>query len=210
MLPLTMGRWRFTYVSHVPQPQLPTTTRLAVATSPRGSVVRLSGGGYGVPGASHPGATPDARLGRVPVAEHRIVVLDQYACDLVSHGPGRRRCGRMAGVGQGTERSRSRRRASRGHKGGCRAQLFWRLGGPKKCREHGDTPSTYAAWQNRCAPGVAGRPALYYLYNINRKTQKRKPYYILCIKIYNLLIKFMLIRWSTATLWSLRSIIPWI
>jgi len=73
--------------------------RLAVATSPRGSVARLSGGGYSVPSASHPGVTPSARLGRVPVAEHRIFrFLDKYACDLVSHVPGRRRRERVAAV----------------------------------------------------------------------------------------------------------------
>ncbi len=40
--------------------------------------------GYIVPGAPHPRVTPDARPGRVPVAEHRII-LDKYSCDLVSH-----------------------------------------------------------------------------------------------------------------------------
>jgi hypothetical protein len=46
------------------------------------------------------------------------LVLDQYACDLVSHWRakrrrvvGRRRCERMASVGAGADRSRSRRRA---------------------------------------------------------------------------------------------------
>ena len=42
--------------------------------------------------ASHPGVTPNARPGRVPVAEHRIFVfLDKYACDLVSHWRAKRR-----------------------------------------------------------------------------------------------------------------------
>ena len=88
MLSLTMAQWRFTYVSHILQPQLPTAMRLAVATSPHGSVARLSGGGYSVPSASHPRVTPSARPGRVPVAEHRIFNFpDKYACDFVSHTP---------------------------------------------------------------------------------------------------------------------------
>ena len=74
MLPITTARQRFTCVGHILQPQLPTAVRLAVATSPHGSVARLSGGGYSVPSASHPGVTPNARLGRVPVAEHRISI----------------------------------------------------------------------------------------------------------------------------------------
>jgi len=60
---------------------------------PHGSVARLSGGGYSVLSASHPGVTPNARLGRVPVAEHRIFDFpDKYACDLVSHVPSRSTC----------------------------------------------------------------------------------------------------------------------
>ncbi len=102
MLPITTTRQRFTSVGHILQPQLPTALRLAVATSPRGSAARLSGGGYSVPSASHPGVTPNARPGRVPVAEHRIFMLpDQYTCDLVSHVPGRCRRVRMAGIGVG-------------------------------------------------------------------------------------------------------------
>ena len=87
MLLLTTAQQRFTCVSHILQPQLPTAVRLAVATSPRGSVARLSGGGYSVPSASHPGVAPNARPGRVPAAEHRILLffLDKYACDFVSH-----------------------------------------------------------------------------------------------------------------------------
>ena len=89
MVSVTTLQRRFTYVGHTPQPQLPTTLRLAVTTFPHGSVVRLSGGGYIVLSASHPGVTPDARLGRVPVAEHRIFDFpDKYACDLVSHRAG--------------------------------------------------------------------------------------------------------------------------
>jgi len=90
MLLLTTSQQRFTCVGHILQPQLPTAARLAVATSPHGSVARLSGGGYSVPSASHPGVTPDARPGRVPMAEHRIFMFpDQYTCDLVSHVRGR-------------------------------------------------------------------------------------------------------------------------
>ena len=112
MLLLTTAQQRFTYVSHILQPQLPIALRLTVATSPHGSVARLSGGGYSVPNASHPGVTPNARLGRVPVAEHRIFSFpDKYACDLVSHWrakrrrvvPGRRRRGRMVGVAKGLQ-----------------------------------------------------------------------------------------------------------
>jgi hypothetical protein len=108
MLPITTAQQRFTYVGHILQPQLPTAARLAVATSPHGSVARLSGGGDSVPSASHPGVTPSARLGRVPVAEHRIFVFpDKYACDFVSHVPGRRRRGRMAVGGSDSERRRA-------------------------------------------------------------------------------------------------------
>ena len=115
MLPITTAQQRFTFVGHILQPQLPTALRLAVATSPRGSVARLSGGGDIVPGASHPGVTPNARPGRVPVAEHRIYAFpDKYACDLVSHVPGRRRRGRVAGVAKGREtRSQRRQHAER-------------------------------------------------------------------------------------------------
>jgi len=74
MLLLTTAQQRFTYVSHILQPQLPTAVRLAVATSLRSSVARLSGGGDSVPSASHLRVTPNARLGRVPVAEHRISI----------------------------------------------------------------------------------------------------------------------------------------
>jgi hypothetical protein len=104
--------------------------RLAVATSPRGLVARRIGGGYSVPDASHPRVSPNARPGRVPMAEHRIFNLpDKYMCDLVSHQSvnvasdrvgkpalparevrstrrvvrGRRRRVRMAGVAQGPE-----------------------------------------------------------------------------------------------------------
>ena len=92
MLPITTAQQRFTYVGHIPQPWLPTVLRLTVATLPHGSVTRGSSGGYVVPDASHPRVTPDARPGRVPVAEHRIFMFpDQYTCDLVSHVRGRRR-----------------------------------------------------------------------------------------------------------------------
>jgi hypothetical protein len=109
MLLLTTARQRFTCVSRILQPQLPTAVRLAVATAPCSLVARLSGGGYSVPSASDPGVTPNARLGRVPVAEHRIYILDKYACDLVSHWrakrrpivPGRRRRVRAAAVAKG-------------------------------------------------------------------------------------------------------------
>jgi hypothetical protein len=74
MLLFTTSQQRFTSVGHILQPQLPTATRLAVATAPHGLVARLSGGGYSVPSASHPRVTPNARLGRVPVAEHRISI----------------------------------------------------------------------------------------------------------------------------------------
>ena len=84
MLPITTAQQRFTYVGPIPQPWLPTVLRLTVATLPHGSVARGSSGGYVVPDASHPGVTPDARPGTVPVAEHRIV-LDKYSCDFVSH-----------------------------------------------------------------------------------------------------------------------------
>ena len=121
MLLLTTSQQRFTWVGHILQPQLPTTTRLAVATSPHGSVARLSGGGYSVPSASHPRVTPSARPGRVPVAEHRIFCFpDKYACDLVSHRrakrrrvvPGRRRRVRRAVVASGSERRRAYASAS--------------------------------------------------------------------------------------------------
>lgn len=36
-----LAQQRFTYVGHILQPQLPTAARLAVATSPHGSVARL-------------------------------------------------------------------------------------------------------------------------------------------------------------------------
>ncbi len=92
MFPITTTQQRFTSVGHILQPQLPTASRLAVTASPHGSAARLSGGGYSVPSASHPGVTPNARPGRVPVAEHRIFNFpDKYACDLVSHVRGRRR-----------------------------------------------------------------------------------------------------------------------
>jgi hypothetical protein len=85
MLPLTTPQQRFTFVNHLLQPQHPTAMRLAATTSPHGSVVSVLGGGYSVPSASHPGVTPNARLGRVLVAEHRIRNFpDKYACDLVS------------------------------------------------------------------------------------------------------------------------------
>jgi hypothetical protein len=112
MLLLTTSQQRFTCVGHILQPQLPTATRLAVATSPHGSVARLSGGGYSVPSASHPGVTPNARPGRVPVAEHRIFDFpDKYACDFVSHWkakrrpavPGRRGRARIVAVAQGRQ-----------------------------------------------------------------------------------------------------------
>jgi hypothetical protein len=102
MLPITTHRQRFTYVGPIPQPWLPTVLRLTVATSPHGSVTRRSSGGHVVPDASHPGVTPDARPGRVPVAEHRIFLFpDQYTCDLVSHVRGRRRRERVAAVARG-------------------------------------------------------------------------------------------------------------
>ena len=99
MLLLTTSQQRFTCVGHILQPQLPTAARLAVATSPHGSVARLSGGGYSVPSASHPRVTPSARPGRVPVAEHRIFIFpDKYACDFVSHWRANARAGsRVAG-----------------------------------------------------------------------------------------------------------------
>jgi hypothetical protein len=104
MLPITTTRQRFTSVGHILQPQLPTALRLAVTTSPHGSAARLSGGGYSVPSASHLGVAPDARPGRVPVAEHRIFDFpDKYACDFVSHVRDRcraRACGR-SDVGAG-------------------------------------------------------------------------------------------------------------
>ena len=74
MVPITTAQQRFTCVDPILQPQLPTAVRLAVATFPRGSAARPSGGGYSVPSASHPRVTPNARPGRVPVAEHRIFV----------------------------------------------------------------------------------------------------------------------------------------
>ena len=83
---VTTAQRRFRYLGHTLQPQLPTATRLAVTTAPHGLVARLSGGGYSVPSASHPGVSPDARPGRVPVAEHRISDFpDKYTCNLVSH-----------------------------------------------------------------------------------------------------------------------------
>jgi hypothetical protein len=86
MLSVTTPQQWFTYVGRTLQPELPTAMRLAVATSPRGSVALLSGGGHSVPDASHPGVTPNARPGRVPAAEHRIFMFpDKYACDFVSH-----------------------------------------------------------------------------------------------------------------------------
>ena len=107
MLPITTAQQRFTYVGPIPQPWLPTVLRLTVATLPHGSVARGSSGGNIVPDASHPGVTPNARSGRVPVAEHRIFIFpDQYTCDFVSHVPGRRRRGRMAGGVSGSERRR--------------------------------------------------------------------------------------------------------
>ena len=90
MLPITTLRQRFTYVGPIPQPWLPTVLRLTVVTLPHGLVTRRSSGGHVVPDASHPGVAPDARPGRVPVAEHRIFMFpDQYTCDLVSHVRGR-------------------------------------------------------------------------------------------------------------------------
>ena len=116
MLPITTAQQRFTYVGPIPQPWLPTVLRLTVATLPHGSVARGSSGGYVVPDASHPGVTPNARSGRVPVAEHRIFIFpDQYTCDFVSHVRGRRRRGRMAGVAKGSMwTARSARSRSRG------------------------------------------------------------------------------------------------
>jgi hypothetical protein len=119
MLLLTTSQQRFTCVGHILQPQLPTAARLAVATSPHGSVARLSGGGYSVPSASHPGVTPSARPGRVPVAEHRIFIFpDKYACDFVSHwrakrrqvvrGRGRARTNCRSGAGDVVSRSQRR------------------------------------------------------------------------------------------------------
>ena len=75
MLSVTTPQQWFTSVGHTLQPQLPTAMRLAVATSPRGSVARLSGGGHSVPDASHPRVTPSARPGRVPAAERRISLI---------------------------------------------------------------------------------------------------------------------------------------
>ena len=120
MLPITTDRQRFTYVGPIPQPWLPTVLRLTVATLPHGLVTRRSSGGNVVPDASHPGVTPDARPGRVPVAEHRIFLFpDQYTCDLVSHVRGRRRaqvCGRSGAQLCGAPwRPR--------HKEGCRQSL---------------------------------------------------------------------------------------
>jgi len=124
MLLLTTSQQRFTCVGHILQPQLPTAARLAVATSPHGSVARLSGGGYSVPSASHPRVTPSARPGRVPVAEHRIFIFpDKYACDFVSHWrakrgrvvPGSRRRGHVAAVTQGPKVSESAEGTCRAH-----------------------------------------------------------------------------------------------
>ena len=72
MFPITTAQQRFTYVGPIPQPWLPTVSRLTVATLPHGSVARGSSEGYVVPDASHPGVTPNAWSGRVPVAEYRI------------------------------------------------------------------------------------------------------------------------------------------
>jgi len=111
MFPITTARQRFTSVGHILQPQLPTALRLAVATSPHGSVARLSGGGYSVPSASHLEVTPNARLGRVPVAEHRILIslINTRATSCRTSPAGVER-GRMAEVAKGAAGSRSRRR----------------------------------------------------------------------------------------------------
>ncbi len=113
MFPITTAQQRFTYVGPIPQPWLPTVLRLTVATLPHGSVARGSSGGYVVPDASHPGVTPNARSGRVPVAEHRIFIFpDQYTCDFVSHVRGRGRARTDCRSGAGDVVSRSQRRES--------------------------------------------------------------------------------------------------
>ena len=142
MLSVTTPQQWFTSVGHTLQPELPTTMRLAVATSPRGSVARLSGGGHTVPSASHPGVTPDARPGRVPVAEHRIFIFpDKYACDFVSHVRGRRRaqvCGRSGAQLCGAPwRPR--------HKEGCRQSLSPGGIGCSRRVPRGDTRHSAAA-----------------------------------------------------------------
>ena len=84
LFPMTTARRRSTSVDHTFQPWLPTALRLAVAVSPRDLTAGPEDRGFVVPEASHPGVTTDARSGRVPVAEHRIV-RDKCLHDFVSH-----------------------------------------------------------------------------------------------------------------------------
>ena len=71
---------RFTSVNHTTQSQPPTASVLAVATSSHDSVATLTFRLLNyrvrdtlVPRASHPTVAGDACLGRIPVAEHRVM-----------------------------------------------------------------------------------------------------------------------------------------
>ena len=161
MLPITTDRQRFTYVGPIPQPWLPTVLRLAVATSPHGSVARRSSGGNVVPDASHPGVTPDARPGRVPVAEHRIfcslINTRATSCRTSPVGVGagvlpQWRRGDRPGAGGGDMQSASETPSSHSRRGwrspsSCAAATSWRSRprsgahrGIKGCRQ-GASPS---------------------------------------------------------------------
>ena len=64
----------FTYVDPTAPSWLPTALVLAIAASARAfAAARFYGWGYIVPGASHLTVTSDARPGRIPLAEQRVM-----------------------------------------------------------------------------------------------------------------------------------------
>jgi hypothetical protein len=101
------------------------------------------------------------------------VLLDKYACDLVSHVPGRRRRVRMAGVAEGSwwtarsTRSRSRGGHMQAHptrrqaqKGCRRAQSFWDMESQNvlRARRHSLTPAVRRSARASSSPVTTSTP----------------------------------------------------